>query len=241
MKYLLAVGFFCNVYRKEPRARIFVGDQLIDEFNIQHQPENKDLPNPHKKTTHPLQPVSINTYKEYIKKSLPPLRFYELEIDDQLKQNNIRIDIDNNDNNYTNGFMSRSTLLQFRIIALLPADKNIHSWFYKRMFDRMFTYRYPWYWKKRINDFFGTDYHVLHNNIKWIYSDNEEINGDITTIKNCNIGGSGSLYCNIIKKYGILIFQLSEIKKSYLYRTYHYFAEHIYNKYEQHANQRNTD
>ena len=36
MKYLLVVGFACDVYRQEPRARIFVGNKLIDEFYIPH-------------------------------------------------------------------------------------------------------------------------------------------------------------------------------------------------------------
>ena len=34
MKYLLVVGFHCDVYRREPRARLFFNDKLIDEFNI---------------------------------------------------------------------------------------------------------------------------------------------------------------------------------------------------------------
>ena len=31
MKYLLVVGFHCDVYRREPRARLFFNDKLIDE------------------------------------------------------------------------------------------------------------------------------------------------------------------------------------------------------------------
>ena len=34
MKYLLVVGFACDIYRQEPRARIFIRDKLIDEFYI---------------------------------------------------------------------------------------------------------------------------------------------------------------------------------------------------------------
>ena len=59
MRYLLVVGFACEVYRKEPRARIFVGDKLIDEFYIPH---HKDiLPNVIKEfqqNKHILQPFS---------------------------------------------------------------------------------------------------------------------------------------------------------------------------------------
>ena len=40
MKYLLVLGFCCDVYRKKPRARIFVDDKLINEFDIPHQKNN---------------------------------------------------------------------------------------------------------------------------------------------------------------------------------------------------------
>ena len=47
MRYLLVVGFACDVYRREPRARIFVGDKLIDEFLVSH--EKDKLTNTQKK------------------------------------------------------------------------------------------------------------------------------------------------------------------------------------------------
>ena len=37
MKYLLCMGFFCNVYKVEPKVRIFLNDILIDEVTLEHQ------------------------------------------------------------------------------------------------------------------------------------------------------------------------------------------------------------
>ena len=36
MRYLLVVGFACEIYRREPRARLFFNNNLIDEFYIKH-------------------------------------------------------------------------------------------------------------------------------------------------------------------------------------------------------------
>ena len=63
MRYLLVVGFHCDVYRKEPQARIFFGNKLIDEFYI---PNCKDtLPTVIKEFSqnrHILQPFSENEW-----------------------------------------------------------------------------------------------------------------------------------------------------------------------------------
>ena len=43
--YLLVVGFICNVYRKEPKVRLFLNEKLIDEFNIKNRSEKIDSDN----------------------------------------------------------------------------------------------------------------------------------------------------------------------------------------------------
>ena len=107
MRYLLVVGFYCDVYRREPQARLFFNDQLIDEFNIQHCLENKNLISPYgisiypsspdKSTNYTLEPTSIKFREDttskslmtYYSKSLPTLRLYEVNIDNQLKKSSI--------------------------------------------------------------------------------------------------------------------------------------------------------
>jgi hypothetical protein len=238
MRYLLVVGFFCRVYRQEPRARLFLNDQLIDEFNIQHHTENNDLERLLQENKHQLDPSHNKRTPEYYRKLLPCLRFYQIDVDDQLKQSQIVIDIDNNDCDYTNGFMRRSTLLQLRILSLLPEDKKIYSWFLQRMRDRRNTDRYPWYRREGINRLFSLD------NVTWIGNNGQNFHNKpkIHAMKNFNIGGNGRLHCEIIKKYGIWSTKFQD----HHMRSYTHFVDNptldaIYNKYEQHENQRNTD
>ena len=54
MKYLLVVGVTCKVYKKEPRARLFFNEQLIDEFYIPHQDDKKNLIHPSFNLKHPF-------------------------------------------------------------------------------------------------------------------------------------------------------------------------------------------
>ena len=41
MRQLLMLGFYCEVYKKEPLCRVYVNDVLLDEFNIPHTPRKK--------------------------------------------------------------------------------------------------------------------------------------------------------------------------------------------------------
>jgi len=242
MKYLLVVGFACDVYRREPRARLFFNDQLVDEFNIQHQPENKDLKHPVLEMKHPLEPISLTIFKEYYNKSLPILRFYELDVDDQLKQSSIRIDIDNDDTNYANGFMSRSTLLKFKVLSLFPLDRKIYEWFKEKKNNQRNSNKYAWYQRNYTNTFF-TECQNMYNTMIWIETNGQKIQGDITG-RPClhhNIGGSGSLHLELIKKYGILLTRFLDPMRPWIYRIDNIFHDAIYDKYEQHANQGNIN
>jgi hypothetical protein len=261
MRYLLVVGFYCDVYRKEPQARLFFNDQLIDEFNIQNCLENRNLKSPHGMHPFPfpspaqwhpasLEPISTefrgtNNNKAlmtYHSKSLPTLRLYEVEINNQLKKSSIRIDIDNDDNNYNNGFMTRYTRLQFNILVLVPLDKKIYNWFLKKSYDARNTDRYAWHRRDCINNFFIGNYLNIYSNITWTGKNGEKIDGSkVKFMGRYTIGSGGSLHCELIRKYGILLPKLIEIKRPYIYKTQARVIEYIYDKYERYANQRNTD
>jgi hypothetical protein len=237
MRYLLVVGFVCDVYRREPRARLFFNNQLLDEFNIKHFTQNKNLIDPNKKLKNLLDPYNVELYRKYIIESLPPLFFYEIDIDDRLKKSSIRIDIDNNDSNYVNGFISKSTLLTCSILSLLPLNKKIFRWFSEKMINKMFTDRYAWFRRDHINSFFGGYRGNIHNKTTWIGNNGQLAGQNIKeSLVSYNIGGSGGLHCNLIKKYGIMMPELVETKRSYLYKIHSYVVESLYNKYEQHAN-----
>ena len=118
MRYLLVLGLFCNVYRKKPRIRLFFNNQLVDEFNMPHQPKNKNLINPRINLKHLLQPLTQKMQIEYAEKCLPPLLFYHIDVDNQITQTQIRIDIDNNDSNYNNNNYNIILIIIIVIIIL---------------------------------------------------------------------------------------------------------------------------
>ena len=237
MKYLLVVGFACKVYRKEPLARIFFNGQLIDEFHIPHQDDKKNLIRPIHNLKHPLEPCAGKIIDEYVENSLPSLRFYHLDADDKLQQALIRIDVYNDDNNYNNGFITKSTQLQFKVLSLLPADRKIYEWFASKSRTQRHTDKFAWHQKKLYNAFFS-----LLDKTTWIGKNGQKINNfNSSDYAYYNIGGSGSLHCELIKKYGILLGRFQCPKHTYIYTVKNVLHRIIYDKYEKYANQRNID
>jgi hypothetical protein len=231
MRYLLVVGFHCDVYQKEPRARLFFNDQLIDEFNIKHKVENKDIINPLENLKHQLEPCEDWIYNEYCKNKLPPLRFYDIDVDDQVQQVSVKIDINNNDNNYTNGFTTKFTNLRLSVLSLLPMDRKIFEWFRLKGYVRQFTTeKYSWYRRTKQNPFFN-----LLDSVSWLGK-----NGQKFSNIDFNIGGSGNFYCELIKKYKILLGKLRCPENAFIYSLKYRFNKILYDKYEQHENQRNN-
>ena len=129
MKYLLVVGFSCDMYRKKPRARIFVDDKLINEFDIPHQKNNLKIAiEKFFLNRHTLKPFSKDNEFFNLKiKNFPSLQFYEIEIEQKKEQLKLRIDIENNDSNSTNGFITKSTLLNFQLLYFFPYNIKILS------------------------------------------------------------------------------------------------------------------
>jgi hypothetical protein len=135
MEYCLFTAWDCTVYKKEPLVRVFFGDRLIDEYNIpcnNHKFINF-CDNEWKKkiqSYHVLQPG--RRPDEFFYKFPIPLEillektFYKIykinlhkTLDIQLK-----IEIENNDNNYSNGFLNKMTLVSLVEQFLMPINKN---------------------------------------------------------------------------------------------------------------------
>ena len=94
---VLALGFYCQIYKKRPNVRIFVNNIFIDEFDVDsHDFENCN--------------------------SIPNLKFYQLNLLDEFHKHSIKLEIKNSDSNYNNGFMTKSTLIKFHTCCLVPCD-----------------------------------------------------------------------------------------------------------------------
>lgn len=235
MRYLLVLGFACDVYRREPRARIFVGDKLIDEFNIQHQENSLHKTNKiFFQGRHILQPYLDTEFVNMQIKNFPPLQFYEVEIDKTINRIELRIEIENSDSNYCNGFMSVSTLIMLKVCYFFPLDKKLLLRLHKIKNKNRLTHNYGWYrvYKNKI-------FNILHNGLCWQGKNGQIINSDGTEyIESYKLGVDGVFTCELKKKYQIL---MNKLKKANRYIYDITLLNYFLNKYQQHANQRNNN
>jgi len=236
MKYLLVVGFACDIYRQEPRARIFVGDKLIDEFHIPHHKDTlSTVVKEFQQNKHILQPFFFNEFVNIRTKNFPPLRFYEIDIEQTQNQLELRIDINNNDSNYNNGFITKSTLLQLQVCHFFPLDKELLSRLVKIRKKNFINENYAWFWNNR-----NTIFNLSVNGIEWRGENTQTF--DTTNLNKFNlhaIGGNGHFYCKLVKKYGIFISKLCRSYRYDFFRTL--LIDYFINKYKQHENKRNID
>lgn len=236
MRYLLVVGFACKVYRKEPLARIFVGDKLIDEFNIKYHIDTcTDKIKEFDKKIHPLQPYDKDIKNKIEFENYPPLQFYEVDIDKNQQHLNISIHIKNGDSNYNNGFISHSTILQLKYFTFFPYNKKLLERLIERVRKKRVSENYAWY-NNCWNNLFDLTTHctwcTFEKKIKTIK------HNKLKNITHYNLGEDGYFECNLKKKYQMF---LPELKKPYTYAITASKTKDFLNKYEQHANQRNSD
>jgi hypothetical protein len=234
MRYLLVVGFACDIYKKEPQARIFLNNRLLDEFQILYYKDT--LGTTMKKfweNTHVLQPVLLNEIHALQKKNFPPLRFYEIDIDNNLDQIELRVEIKNSDNNYTNGFMTSSTLLKLQLCYFFPLNQKLLLRLVKFRKKNFVNKNYAWYASNQ-----NIIFKLSDNGIQW-HNNEKEIK--IFSLKDSvsNIGGDGYFSCTLVKKYGIFISKLIQPYRYNLFGTP--IIDYLIDKYKQHANQRSIN
>jgi len=242
MKYLLVLGFICKVYKKEPLARIYVGKKLIDEYNI--TAHDDDWFYNFQQKHHILQPNLTSQFENLHLKNIPPLKIYELEIDEKQEDITFSIEIINDDNNYNNGFMTKSTLIQLRIFYFFPYNLKLLSKLEKIYNKNKISKNLAWYYSGRCNLF---DTCLKH--MTWNKKNKEEVILRNKTLSHYQVGGSGYFTCKRYKKYGILI---SKLFKSYRFAmnridpgvgSYELKStlNFMIDKYQQHENKRNFD
>jgi hypothetical protein len=197
MKYLLVVEFLCEIYRKEPRARIFLNDQLLDEFFVEQNNSNNVS-----ETTNPTTLITtINNLQEF---GLRKAKIFELDIPKSLNDVIIKIEIENNDNNYTNGFMTRYTQLILEHFYLIPLNSKLIARLRAIRRKRQFSENYA-LWQSQKQDIMDL---ILHTS--W-----HEKEKKIDFVPGQIFGTNGKFICKLHKKYGFLI--PKEMHPSYIY------------------------
>jgi len=225
MKYLLMLSFLCEVYRKQPRARIFLNDQLLDEHSIDQNTSTwtKEPLNLQKKTF----AERCNHRGKYV---YDRCKKFELDIPSEVDDVTIKIEIRNDDNNYTNGFMTRCTLVSLYQFYLIPLNKKFTDRT-KEIFHKRFI-KYYAYWRANKQIISDLSYHT-----KWIdQASQKELRLDWMHMQ----GSSGSYVCELKKKYGLLIPR--DTSPAYLLNIGdESLCSVVHDKYGQYENSRDSD
>jgi hypothetical protein len=130
------LGFNGEVYRREPLCRVYVNEMLVDEFNIPHTPR-KDI----EFEGNTILDPTVWSQEQYQLQANPPFLKY-LELDDGGGHSlDLRVEIQNNDNNYANGFMTKHTLVRLSQCWVTP----VKVWEeYEQIYDRWKFSRHNW-------------------------------------------------------------------------------------------------
>jgi hypothetical protein len=150
MRQLLMLGFYCEVYKREPLCRVYINDVLVDEFNIPHTPQkeiewNSDII---------LDPKFLN--RTFFTAQSNPTFCKYIELDNgEATALDLRVEIQNNDNNYANGFMTNHTRVMLLHCFLLSKNtlERLDSMQNDFKFSRKNQHKY--YKKKNIVDYYA--------------------------------------------------------------------------------------
>ena len=209
MRYMLGLGFTCKLYKKFPTIRVFADDTFIDEFTL------------NEKNVCEVKERGEGMWK--IRSAIKTLCTFQ--IDEKHLNDKISIHIENNDSNYTNGFITKSTVIQLGFHFLIPMH------FLEDDFKKLN------YLMQKFND---TE-KQLPSNIEDVY-DGTKVQGwpkggngywngeEYYTFNNCWIGGSGIMKFKIVKKLNISMFEPIHHAKNEWYVDYEdYFNDPMKN------------
>jgi hypothetical protein len=110
MKYVLMVGFCYQKYKKNLNVQIFSGSTMIDDLTI-----DEDIIDPAVNIT--LDPVYALTHQSTL-----PTKWFCFEVNEEILEDDITVKFKLHDNNYSNGFMTKTALAKINCIALVPKN-----------------------------------------------------------------------------------------------------------------------
>ena len=127
MKYVLGLSFEFKYYKNPANIKIFSNNQLIDDINLTEDINSTNL-----------SPVTLcktlpeyydwyypwwNTFNEsgdYPQYKKIPEKMFVYTLDETNVQNSIKIEVTNDNTNYSNSFMTKWSSFTFRRIFLIP-------------------------------------------------------------------------------------------------------------------------
>jgi hypothetical protein len=113
MQYVLGVALEYKKYKKFARVRIFADDHLIDDLKL-----DKDIST----KTVSYGPMTVGpNYKTDTSGTIDiPKKLFFYEVDESVLKYNIRIEVENDDTNFNNGFMTKYSYIVLHKVFLIP-------------------------------------------------------------------------------------------------------------------------
>ena len=190
MNHLLGLSFEYHRYHRDAVMRIYADDYLIDEFSL-----DRDIK---------LTSCNINDMPEYTSRIGPsyysrvtffPDSMFLYEINEKYLTNRIRLEVRNDQNNHTNGFMTEFSYFKFNKIWLMPKRfLEYASWKRIDKFDTFNDVKHFPYIPTREN-------HGSPNDVKVVSSSSEWPEG---TFLAKQIGGSFTIDMPVYKKHKMI-------------------------------------
>ena len=119
MKYILGLAFSFEYYKNPATLRILVDDVLIDELVLTESIERVGDINYNPKGMSDTLEFKNTNWRYHPKRSLAK-KMYIYEVDESILNHYIRLEIENNNTNHTNGFITKYSYFIFDLVFLLP-------------------------------------------------------------------------------------------------------------------------
>ena len=236
MRQLLMLGFHCEVYRREPLCRIYINDVLVDEFNI---PQSDGVAF----EVDVLDPLRPRKFLENFITNPPFIKYIEFD-DAGADTLDVVLKIENDDNNYANGFMNKYTHIILSDLYLTSKkvleniDKLTNNFKFSRENWKKFNCNIlDFYSNSNRNELFA-NFSSDISSIAFNFSNTRPNSGEnLTAYK---IGSSGHFHLTLTKKLG---FWRSSIDRRVGFWKLGWInsVKNLYNKYKQHEDQRSPN
>jgi len=115
MSYMFAFSLLYYRYNRDCVIRVYADNHFIDEICLQD-----DIKLKARSTT--IRPWGRDSFGplNYCPIQILPEKLFMFEIDDSFLHKTIRLEIENDHNNYTNGFMTKYAHIRFGAVFLIP-------------------------------------------------------------------------------------------------------------------------
>jgi hypothetical protein len=157
MKYILGIGLNYKKYKKDATIKIYLNDELIEIYQLTNNIESIKVPtNTIKKIQDTFKYFKrwwFKSYDAFNEKCRMPSYIKLIEVDESEIGKELRIEVKNDDSNYTNGFMTKSSTIEPNFLILAPKKllENYGKFFFDFQ-DRLFKKHWNWFRNSPVSD-----------------------------------------------------------------------------------------